>query len=89
MKIAGVVNSLAKSTISSRRVRPTTLADLLWDAATVAGDHPAIAISGQITTYADLRGQASSVAAALVDRGVKSGDPWFANPAPACCSLHV
>lgn len=31
-------------------------------------------MSGQVTTYADLRSQASSVAAALVDRGVKSGD---------------
>ena len=57
-----------------RSVRPRAVADLLWDAAATAGNRPAIAMSGQSTTYADLRSQASSVAAALVDRGVESGD---------------
>jgi amino acid adenylation domain-containing protein len=55
-------------------VRPRALADLLWDAAAAVGDRPAIAMSGQTTTYAELRDRASSVAAALVDRGVESGD---------------
>jgi acyl-CoA synthetase (AMP-forming)/AMP-acid ligase II len=60
--------------MKTRSVRPRTLADLLWDAATAAGDRPAIAMSGQTTTYADLRDRASSVAKALVDGGVKSGE---------------
>jgi acyl-CoA synthetase (AMP-forming)/AMP-acid ligase II len=55
-------------------VRPRTLADLLWDAAASVGDLPAIAMAGQTTTYADLRSRAASVAAVLVDSGVKSGD---------------
>jgi acyl-CoA synthetase (AMP-forming)/AMP-acid ligase II len=60
--------------MNTRSVRPRAVTDLLWDAAAAAGDRPAIAMSGQTTTYADLRSRASSVAAALVDRGVKSGD---------------
>jgi amino acid adenylation domain-containing protein len=60
--------------MNTRSVRPRAVADLLWDAAAAAGDRPAIAMSGQTTTYADLRSRASSVAAALVDRGVTSGD---------------
>jgi len=55
-------------------VRPRTVADLLWDAAASAGDLPAIAMGGQTITYAGLRNRASSVAAVLVDRGVKPGD---------------
>ena len=60
--------------MNTRSVRPRTVADLLWDASAAAGDRPAIVMSGETTTYEDLRGRASSVAAALVDRGVKSGD---------------
>ena len=60
--------------MNSRSVRSRTVADLLWDAAAVAGNRPAIAMSGQTISYADLRIRASSVAATLVDRGVKSGD---------------
>ena len=60
--------------MNTRSIRPRAVTDLLWDAAAAAGDRPAIAMSGQTTTYAELRGRASSVAAALVDRGVKSGD---------------
>lgn len=54
--------------------RPRTVTDLLWDAAAAAGDRAAIAVSGQTITYAELRNRASSIAATLVDRGVKSGD---------------
>lgn len=54
--------------------RPKTVADLLWDAAAAAGERPAIEMSGQTTTYAVLRDRASSIAATLVDRGVKRGD---------------
>lgn len=60
--------------LNTRSAQPRTVADLLWDAAATAGDHPAIAMSGDATTYAGLRSRASSVASALVDRGVKSGD---------------
>jgi acyl-CoA synthetase (AMP-forming)/AMP-acid ligase II len=60
--------------MNTRSVRPRTVADLLWDVSAAAGERPAIVMSGETTTYADLRRQASSVAAALVDRGVKSGD---------------
>jgi long-chain acyl-CoA synthetase len=60
--------------MNTRSIRPRAVTDLLWNAAAAAGDRPAIAMSGQTTTYADLRSRASSVAAALVDRGVKSGD---------------
>jgi len=60
--------------MNTRSVRPSTVADLLWNVSAAAGDRPAIVMSGKTTTYADLRRQASSVAAALVDRGVKSGD---------------
>jgi amino acid adenylation domain-containing protein len=51
-----------------------TVTDLLWDAAAALGDRPAIATAAQTVTYADLRDRASSVAAALVERGVKGGD---------------
>lgn len=60
--------------MKTRSVQPRTIADLLWEAAAAAGDRTAIAMSGQTTTYTDLRSRASSVASALVDRGVKSGD---------------
>jgi acyl-CoA synthetase (AMP-forming)/AMP-acid ligase II len=60
--------------MNTRSIRPRAVTDLLWDAAAAAVDRPAIEMSGQTTTYAELRGRASSVAAALVDRGVKSGD---------------
>jgi acyl-CoA synthetase (AMP-forming)/AMP-acid ligase II len=60
--------------MNTRSVRPRAVTDLLWDAAATGGDRPAIAMSGKTTTYAELRGRASSVAAALVGRGVKSGD---------------
>ncbi|MGZ7031669.1 MAG: AMP-binding protein [Thermoanaerobaculia bacterium] len=55
-------------------VRPRAVTDLLWDGAAAVGERPAIVMSGRTTPYADLRDRASSVAAALVDRGVKSGD---------------
>jgi acyl-CoA synthetase (AMP-forming)/AMP-acid ligase II len=54
--------------------RTPTVADLLWNAAAIAGDRPAIVAAGEITTYAALRGRAASVAAALADRGVAPGD---------------
>ena len=60
--------------MNTRSVQPRAVTDLLWHAAAAAGAHPAVAMSGQTTTYAELRSRASSVAAALVDRGVKSGD---------------
>lgn len=60
--------------MNTRSDRPRAVTDLLWDAAAAAGERPAILMSGQTTTYAELRSRASSVAAALVDRGVKSGD---------------
>lgn len=57
-----------------RSVQPRAVTDLLWDAAAAAGERPAIAMAGLTTTFAELRSRASSVAAALVDRDVKSGD---------------
>ena len=60
--------------MNTRSIQSRTVADLLWDAAAAAGNRPAIAMSGQTITYTDLRSRASSVAAALSDRGVRSGD---------------
>jgi len=60
--------------MSTRSGSQRVVTDLLWDAADAVGSRPAIVLGGQTTTYAELRGRASSVAAALSDRGVKSGD---------------
>ena len=55
-------------------MRRPSIADVLWNAAAIAGDRPALVVGGEVTTYAVLRNRAASVAASLVERGVEPGD---------------
>ncbi|HEX6052098.1 MAG TPA: AMP-binding protein [Gemmatimonadaceae bacterium] len=54
--------------------QPRSVAGLLWDAARIAGDKPAIISASGTTSYAELRDRAGSIAAALVECGVERGD---------------
>jgi len=65
---------LIARTMSTLSIPQRIVTELLWDAADVVGSRPAIVMGGQTTTYAELRSRASSVAAALSDRGVRGGD---------------